>query len=231
MRWGISLTDALLGGCPMVILQIPAWLLTPAVWVSLFPLPSLCSLFPSYQAIPEPQISPVPPSSPRALLTSQKHFTSLSNLISGSPKSSPNFWQAPLSLIHQVLPYFTLFWWNSPTLSKICPRSLHQFWYSPPVTTPRPIFMSQLPFQLSLKHVCWTALLQLPFLHLLLCPYIVDGFLISQTHSHFSVSCSYLLPPLIASCQPSCSSPGFPRAAKLPVDSKKPTINIYHSID
>lgn len=118
MRRGISLTGAVLGGCPMVILQIPVWLLTSAVWVSLSPLLSLWSLLPSYQAIPEPQISPVPPSSPRALQTSRKHFTFLEF---GSPKSSPTFSQTPLPSIPQVLPYFAPFWWNSPTLSKNLP--------------------------------------------------------------------------------------------------------------
>lgn len=87
------------------------------------------------------------------------------------------------------------------------------------------------PSNLVYKPICGSALLQLPFLHLLLCPYVVDGFLISQIYSQFPVCCSYLLPSPIASCQPSCSGPGFPRAVKLSADSQKPMISIYHNVD
>lgn len=63
-RRGILLTDTLLDGCPRVKLQIPVWLLTPDIRVSLLPILSLWSVSSSYQAIPEPHISPVPPAHP-----------------------------------------------------------------------------------------------------------------------------------------------------------------------
>ena len=131
------------------------------------PFPTLFSLESlTLWATPQPQISPVPPSSPRALQTPQKHFTSLRS----------DYWvsQEQTQLIMNTFhPYpFPILLSSdgiAPLLQKTCPRSLHQLCLSPPVTAPRPIFVSQLTFQLSLKQVCCT-LLQLSSLHLAALP-------------------------------------------------------------
>lgn len=157
----------------MVILQVPVWLLSPDIWISLFPLISLWTLLPSYQAIPQPQISSVPPNSPRAPQISQKHCN--------PPKS--NFWVSHTALpllqstllthLFQLFPRsfpISVFYDGIATFFKItCPGSLYQIWFSPPVTTPRYILWPP-------RSLVWTHRAVLLSLHLLLCPHMVADF-------------------------------------------------------